>query len=165
MRDKTDGGHKIDEADLEEMQRDQESQGAEGEPRELPEGMGPQTGTCRFCGQLGQVNALSEWTQEAVDEEVTCLCECEAAKEYKKAKERKTKAKGRITELFGPGAEKPVALAVVDILLSTVDAIEERSMKGITVDVGQGIRAKVAKMAKESIKVERSENKKQTYEE
>ena len=32
-------------------------------------------------------------------------------------------------------------------------------------DVGHGIKAKVSKMAKESIKVERSENKKTTYEE
>lgn len=38
-------------------------------------------------------------------------------------------------------------------------------MKGITVDVGHGIKAKVSKMAKESIKIERSENKKTTYEE
>ncbi|MEI3171384.1 MAG: hypothetical protein V8S53_07680, partial [Lachnospiraceae bacterium] len=38
-------------------------------------------------------------------------------------------------------------------------------MKGITVDVGHGVKAKVSKMAKESIKVERSENKKTTYEE
>lgn len=35
----------------------------------------------------------------------------------------------------------------------------------ITVDVGHGVKAKVSKMAKESIKVERSENKKTTYEE
>lgn len=34
-------------------------------------------------------------------------------------------------------------------------------MKGITVDVGHGVKAKVSKMAKESIKVERSENKRQ----
>lgn len=38
-------------------------------------------------------------------------------------------------------------------------------MKGITVDVGHGVKAKASKMAKESIKVERSENKKTTYEE
>lgn len=48
---------------------------------------------------------------------------------------------------------------------ATVDAIEDKHMKGITVDVGHGVKAKVSKMAKESIKVERSENKKTTYEE
>lgn len=68
-------------------------------------------------------------------------------------------------ELFGGGAEKPVAEDVVNLLIATVDAIEDKHMKGITVDVGHGVKAKVSKMAKESIKVERSENKKTTYEE
>lgn len=54
---------------------------------------------------------------------------------------------------------------VVNLLIATVDAIEDKHMKGITVDVGHGVKAKVSKMAKESIKVERSENKKTTYEE
>lgn len=84
---------------------------------------------------------------------------------YAKAIERKQKAKKRVNELFGDGAEKPVKGKVVEILLLTVDAIEDKAMKGITVDVGHGIKAKVSKMAKESIKVERSENKKTTYEE
>lgn len=94
-----------------------------------------------------------------------CECECEQAQAYAKAKERKDKAKKRINELFGSGAEKPVAEDVVNLLIATVDAIEDKHMKGITVDVGHGIKAKVSKMAKESIKVERSENKKTTYEE
>ena len=84
---------------------------------------------------------------------------------YRKAKERKDKAKKRVNELFGSGAEKPVAEDVVNLLIATVDAIEDKHMKGITVDVGHGVKAKVSKMAKESIKVERSENKKTTYEE
>lgn len=71
----------------------------------------------------------------------------------------------RVNELFGSGAEKPVAEDVVNLLIATVDAIEDKHMKGITVDVGHGVKAKVSKMAKESIKVERSENKKTTYEE
>lgn len=50
-------------------------------------------------------------------------------------------------------------------MFRAVDAIEEKAMKGITVDVGQGIKARVSKMAKESIKVERSEVQKKTYEE
>lgn len=58
-----------------------------------------------------------------------------------------------------------VAEDVVNLLIATVDAIEDKHMKGITVDVGHGVKAKVSKMAKESIKVERSENKKTTYEE
>jgi len=49
--------------------------------------------------------------------------------------------------------------------LAVVDAIEAKAMKGITIDVGQGVKAKVSKMAKESIKVERSETSKKIYEE
>lgn len=35
----------------------------------------------------------------------------------------------------------------------------------VAIDVGQGVKAKVSKMAKESIKVERSETSKKIYEE
>lgn len=82
-----------------------------------------------------------------------------------KPKREKTRQRKRIHELFGSGAEKPAAEDVVNLLIATVDAIEDKHMKGITVDVGHGVKAKVSKMAKESIKVERSENKKTTYEE
>lgn len=61
--------------------------------------------------------------------------------------------------------KKPIDQSVVNIMFRAVDAIEEKAMKGITIDVGQGIKARVSKMAKESIKVERSEVQKKTYEE
>lgn len=123
------------------------------------------TGHCKFCGQSGFVQAMADWTEERVNEQVTLQCQCENAQAYLKAVERKQKAKKRINELFGSSSEKPVKQSVTDLLLLTVDAIEDKAMKGITVDVGQGVKAKVSKMAKESIKVERSENKKTTYEE
>lgn len=100
------------------------------------------TGSCSFCGQTKIIQVPEEWEQGQINEAVTCECECEQAQAYAKAKERKDKAKKRVNELFGGGAEKPVAE-----------------------DVGHGVKAKVSKMAKESIKVERSENKKTTYEE
>lgn len=154
---KTDGGHDIDPKDLEEME--------EQEPREMPEGLETQTGVCHFCGQSGVIHTMTGWDQERVDEEVTLNCQCEAAQNYKKAKERREKAKKRIYELFGAGAENPVSEEVVAIMDSAVDAIENKGMKSISIDLGHGIRGKVAKMAKESIKVERSEKKTQTYEE
>ena len=80
-------------------------------------------------------------------------------------KQKRERTRQRVNELFGGGAEKPVAEDAVNLLIATVDAIEDKHMKGITVDVGHGVKAKVSKMAKESIKVERSENKKTTYEE
>lgn len=133
--------------------------------KEISEGLMAQTGYCRFCGQAGIVRAIVGWSEERINEEVTLICQCEAAQNYAKALQRKTKAKERINELFGEGAEKPLKDSVVELLLFTVDAIEDKALKGITVDAGDGVRAKVSKMAKESIKVERSENKKITYEE
>lgn len=118
------------------------------------------TGSCSFCGQTKIIQVPKEWEQGQINEAVTCECECEQAQAYAKAKERKDKAKKRVNELFGGGAEKPVAEDVVNLLIATVDAIEDKHMKGITVDVGHDVKAKVSKMAKESIKVERSENKK-----
>ena len=103
--------------------------------------------------------------QDAVNEAVTCQCQCEEAKKYAESKERVQKAKNRIRELFSSEAEKPIAQTVVSIMFLAVDAIEAKAMKGITVDVGQGVKARVSKMAKESIKVERSEVQKKTYEE
>lgn len=49
------------------------------EGREMPDGVESQTGYCRFCGQAGMVHTLTGWSQEDVDEAVTCKCECDAA--------------------------------------------------------------------------------------
>lgn len=157
MKKRTDGGYRIPEEDLREMEQE--------EDREMPEGVESQTGYCRFCGQGGVVHTLMGWDQNAVNEEVTCRCQCEEAKEYVKSKERVGKAKSRIKELFSSTSEKPIDQDVVSIMFSAVDAIEAKAMKGIIIDVGQGIKAKVSKMAKESIKVERSEVQKKSYEE
>ena len=45
---RTDGGHKIPEEDLREMEQE--------EGREMPDGVESQTGYCRFCGQAGMVH-------------------------------------------------------------------------------------------------------------
>lgn len=133
--------------------------------REMPDGLQEQTGYCRFCGQAGIVRTMVGWSEDRVNEQVTIRCQCENAQAYAKAIERKENAKKRIHELFGENAEKRIKGCVVELMLLTVDAIEDKAMKGITIDVGHGVKAKVSKMAKESIKVERSENKKTTYEE
>ena len=84
------------------------------EGREMPDGVESQTGYCRFCGQAGMVHTLTGWSQEDVDEAVTCKCECDAAKKYAESKERVQKAKSRITELFGNTAERPIDQDVVN---------------------------------------------------
>lgn len=158
IRRKTDAGYEIPEEDLREMEEEEEGQ-------EMPEGAEEQTGFCRFCGQGGVVHTITGRGQDSINEAVTCQCQCEEAKKYAESKERVQKAKNRIEELFGSTAEKPIGQGVVNIMFQAVDAIEAKAMKGITVDVGQGVKARVSKMAKESIKVERSEVQKKTYEE
>lgn len=96
------------------------------EGREMPDGVESQTGYCRFCGQAGMVHTLTGWSQEDVDEAVTCKCECDAAKKYTESKERVQKAKSRITELFGSTAERPIDQDVVTVMLNVVDAIEAK---------------------------------------
>lgn len=109
---RTDGGHEIPEEDLREMEQE--------EGREMPDGVESQTGYCRFCGQAGMVHTLTGWSQEDVDEAVTCKCECDAAKKYAESKERVQKAKSRITELFGNTAERPIDQDVVTVMLNVV---------------------------------------------
>ncbi len=157
MKKKTDGGHAIPGGDLEGMGQE--------EGREMPEGVESQTGYCHFCGQGGVVHTMIGWCQDEVNEAVTCRCQCEEAKKYAESKERVQKAKSRIEELFSSTAEKPIDQGVVNIMSRAVDAIEEKAMKGITIDVGQGIKARVSRMAKGSIKVERTEMVKASFEE
>lgn len=158
MKKKTDGGHNIPEEDLREMQ--------EEEKRELPEGLETYTGTCRFCGQMGTVNALPGWSEKQVNESVTCRCQCDKAKEYAKQKEQIQKAKARIAEVFGTAAgEKALDEAIVANMTSFVDMIAEKKMQAVTVDMGRGLKAKVSRMAKGSIKVERTETVKASFEE
>lgn len=160
MKKKTDGGYDILEDDLREIQQSQEENSTE----EMADTVS-QTGYCRFCGQTGIIETDGNWGQEDVNEVITCQCRCDMAKRYVESKERVQKAKNRIMELFGSEAEKPVDDNVVNIMHTVVDAIEAKYMKGITIDIGQGVKAKVSKMAKESIKVERSETSKTIYEE
>ena len=87
------------------------------------------TGSCSFCGQTKIIQVPEEWEQGQINEAVTCECECEQAQAYAKAKERKDKAKKRVNELFGGGAEKPVAEDVVNLLIATVDAIEDKHIR------------------------------------
>ncbi len=159
MKKKTDGGYDIPEKESREMQ---EEENAINEPTD---DIDSQTGYCRFCGQAGIIETDGSWTQFDVNEAVTCQCRCDMAKRYIESKERKEKAKNRIIELFGSTAERPVDDSVIDIMQTVVDVIEAKHMKGITIDIGQGVKAKVSKMAKESIKVERSETSKTIYEE
>ena len=64
-------------------------------------------GACRFCGQNKMIEVPNGYTQEEIDEEVTCECKCDEAKAYQEKKEReerleaqKLSAQGTTFELF-----------------------------------------------------------------
>ena len=44
-------------------------------------------GACRFCGQNKMIEVPNGYTQEEIDEEVTCECKCDEAKAYQEKKE------------------------------------------------------------------------------
>lgn len=62
--------------------------------REHPDGLEIQTGSCRFCGQMAQIETLLPWPQEKLDEAATELCGCAAAQNY--ASRKKTDGKGKV---------------------------------------------------------------------
>lgn len=76
---KTDGGHEIDEKDLEEM-----GMAAGEEPKTSNTSLEEYTGTCKFCGQMGTANGQAGLSEAEVNELITCHCGCEKAKEYAK---------------------------------------------------------------------------------
>lgn len=157
---KTDGGHEIDEKDLEEM-----GVAVNEEPGDN-ESIVEYTGTCRFCGQMGTVDARAGLTEAEINDLVTCHCGCDKANEYAKQKEQVQKAKARILETFGSEAgQKALDYRIVENLLSFVDIIAEKKMQSVTVDMGRGLKARVSRMAKGSIKVERTETVKASFEE
>ena len=84
-------------------------------------------GACRFCGQNKMIEVPNGYTQEEIDEEVTCECKCDEAKAYQEKKEReerleaqKLSAKGTTFELFHndfPEVEEILNNAIADEVL------------------------------------------------
>ena len=72
--------------------------------REHPDGLEVQTGSCRFCGQMAQIETLFPWPQEKVDEAATELCRCDAAQNYTSRKNgwkrQNARSKGSLENIF-----------------------------------------------------------------
>lgn len=114
------------------------------------------TGACKFCGQLRQVAALGPDADP--DEAATEACDCYEAARYtsqKRTRERTTKS---IEELF------PKDEAVREILLATMEDIITEEIWSVTIDNGDGLKAKMSITAKGNVKVERTEKEKKVRE-
>lgn len=127
--------------------------------RERPEGLVLQDGTCRFCGQMRQIETAAGWSQDEVDEAVTETCRCPSAEKYRHEKKIKRKGHEAVNRMYSGLPEE-----VVEILDNAVDLIAEGEIKTITVEARRKVKAKISATAKGGIKVERVENQKETEE-
>lgn len=139
--------------DLKEMKRDK------------PEGLVIQTGGCIFCGQMAQIETMLPWGEEKLNEAATELCNCFAAKEYTRKKGQKERAWKAIDKQYGNQAgEVEIDESVRNLLKDVAEMIVEEKINSATVDVGNGLKAKISITSKEYIKVERSKTEKAVQE-
>ena len=122
-------------------------------------------GSCRFCGQQATHKVMEEWQQEEINELVTESCECLEARIYTAEKGQKERAHNRIEMLFGEGNNiVAVENAVLELLHNVIDPICEGHIAAVTVDIGNGVKAKINITAKGNIKVGRTKTDTSTYE-
>lgn len=122
-------------------------------------------GSCGFCGQKATHKVMEDWEQGTIDELITESCECLEACIYTAEKGQKERAHSRIEMLFGKD-NNVVATedAVLNLLHSVIDPICERHIAAATVDIGNGVKAKISITAKGNIKVGRTKTDTSTYE-
>lgn len=122
-------------------------------------------GSCRFCGQQEARKVLEDWTQEEKDELVTETCECLEARLYAAEKGQKERAHKRIEMLFGENNGVVTCnAAVLELLHSIINPVCEGNIAAATVDIGNGVKAKINITNKGNIKVGRTKTDTSTYE-
>lgn len=121
------------------------------------------TASCRFCGQMIQLDGDCELTQPQAEEKATMTCQCPEAVEYQKEKQRKEKALKNVSVLFGEDAapEKRIGEGIVSILQAAVEEIYSGGLAKVTLNLRGGVKASISQNSKGEINVERTETKKQ----
>lgn len=120
-------------------------------------------GVCRFCGQSRIIEDGAEMTEPQLAEAATMLCQCDSAKEYQAAANRRIISKQRIDELFGDGEyEQPES--AINLAKAAVDLVCDRRAKQVVITFKTGLNAKIMRMAKDKIKVVREISETNTYE-
>lgn len=131
---------------------------------ENPGALETKVGGCRFCGQTAALELPAEWDGAFVDEAVTEHCNCIEATIYTNKKKQKERAEKAVTRQFGENSGHQIEGETIDILLLAIDGIIEDRITGITVDIGDGLKAKINVTAKGAIKVERTKTEKNSQE-
>lgn len=123
------------------------------------------TGTCRFCGQQLIVHGSEEMTAPQLEEAATMQCDCDDAKAYQETAQRRDKAKQRVKELFGEGAQN---YRQPDVMLETmfkaVDMICDKQAKQFVFTIRTGLKCRIMQMAKDKIKVVREVSSNESFE-
>lgn len=122
-------------------------------------------GACRFCGQMITVKVPKGWEEEKIDELATECCECQEAEDYAYKKRRKERAIKAIIHQFGPYQETGIIReGTMELLAEIADQVVEDKIRSGTIEIGEGLKAKISMTAKGAVKVERSKTEKESKE-
>lgn len=123
------------------------------------------TGTCRFCGQQLIVHGSEDMTAPQLEEAATMQCDCDEAKAYQETAQRRDKAKQRVKELFGEGAQNYRQPDVMlESMYKAVDMICDKQAKQFVFTIRTGLRCRIMQMAKDKIKVVREVSSNESFE-
>jgi hypothetical protein len=123
------------------------------------------TGTCRFCGQQLIVHGSEDMTASQLEEAATMQCDCDDAKAYQETAQRRDKAKQRVKELFGEGAQNYRQPDVMlEAMFKAVDMICDKQAKQFVFTIRTGLKCRIMQMAKDKIKVVREVSSNESFE-
>lgn len=123
------------------------------------------TGTCRFCGQQLIVHGSEDMTAQQLEEATTMQCDCDDAKAYQETAQRRDKAKQRVKELFGEGAQNYRQPDVMlEAMFKAVDMICDKQAKQFVFTIRTGLKCRIMQMAKDKIKVVREVSSNESFE-
>ena len=123
------------------------------------------TGTCRFCGQQLIVHGSEDMTAPQLEEASTMQCDCDDAKAYQETAQRRDKAKQRVKELFGEGAQNYRQPDVMlEAMFKAVDMICDKQAKQFVFTIRTGLKCRIMQMAKDKIKVVREVSSNESFE-
>ena len=93
-------------------------------------------GYCGFCGQGNMVEAAEGYEQADLDLEATYKCHCEGATKMREREAQKEEALANIEALVSPKYPE-----MANILYECVNAIQEGSVRNVTVSNDEGVKA------------------------
>jgi biotin synthase-like enzyme len=120
--------------------------------------MNVMTGFCKYCGQAIAIETEKELDQEALDNEASMKCECEAAKVMKKREENRRIGLESVRCLFEDMPD------LAEFLQDGVNIIAENRADSISVDTGMGVQGKLKATKKGTVRVTRIEKEKREME-